>query len=170
MDMLHVYYSPTKIGKMLMGESNKKIVYIGFPGKEMIKKLSRFSQKNDFVIKLENSETIKRAFIEIKQYLEGKRKKFSFPVKLIGTEMQVKIWKATYNIPFGKVSSYSEIAKKIGGGKYARVVGNAMAENPIPIVVPCHRVIGKDGGLKGFGGGLELKRYLLELERENTTL
>ena len=165
--MLNVYYESTKIGKLLVAEQKNKIVYIGFPGKEMMKKLTVFSRKNNFVINLNKTKTIDKAFNEIKEYFNGGRKEFSIPIKLLGTDLQIKVWKVVAAIPFGEISTYGDIARKIGGKEYARVVGNAMAANPIPIVIPCHRIIGKKGNLGGFGGGLPLKRYLLDLEREN---
>ncbi|MCD6246776.1 methylated-DNA--[protein]-cysteine S-methyltransferase [candidate division WOR-3 bacterium] len=167
MELLNIYYEPTKIGKVVIGEYNNSVVYIGFPGKEMMKKLTLFSRKNGFVIKLNKTKIVEEAFREINQYFNGERREFTIPINLIGTDLQIKIWRAVASIPFGEVSTYSEIANKIGGKGYARVVGNAMSANPVPIIIPCHRIIGKNGGLRGFGGGLRLKRYLLELESEN---
>ena len=83
---------------------------------------------------------------------------------LIGTEFQKKVWKTLASVPFGTTISYGELAARIGNPDAARAVGLANGKNPIPIIIPCHRVIGKDGSLTGFGGGIEVKKQLLELE------
>ena len=102
---------------------------------------------------------------EIKEYLNGKRKEFDVPLKFYGTGFQLSVWSALLTIPYGETRSYGEIAKQIGNSKACRAVGMANHWNPIAIIVPCHRVIGADGSLTGFGGGLALKQQLLELER-----
>lgn len=102
---------------------------------------------------------------EIKEYLDGKRTKFDIPLQLCGTDFQRSVWNALLTIPYGETRSYQDIAKQIGNAKACRAVGMANHRNPIVIIVPCHRVIGADGSLTGFGGGLELKQQLLELER-----
>ena len=107
-----------------------------------------------------------RAYKELKEYFEGKRKRFDLPIKLEGTEFQVKVWKALIEIPYGETISYGELAKRIGNFKAARAVGGANNKNPIMIVVPCHRVIGANGSLVGYAGGIEVKKRLLELEKK----
>ena len=166
MKILNVYFAFTKIGKLITGEYDNKIMYIGFPGDKMIKKLTEFSKKNDFMVNLKKSELIKSTVKQIREYLDGNRREFSVPIKLTGTKLQVEIWNHVSQIPFGCTKSYSDIAKEIGNKNYARVIGNVMASNPVPIIIPCHRVIGKDGSLKGFGGGIKIKKYLIEHERE----
>ena len=89
---------------------------------------------------------------------------------MLGTEFQKRVWKALLTIPYGETMSYGELAKKIGEPKAVRAVGAANGQNPIPIIVPCHRVIGSDGSLTGFGGGLENKKKLLELESRQRRL
>lgn len=101
---------------------------------------------------------------QLKEYFLGARKTFDIPLNLKGTEFQKKVWKALLTIPYGKAISYSDQAQKIKNPKAVRCVGTTNGKNPIPIIIPCHRVIGKDGSLTGFGGGLPAKKYLLELE------
>ncbi len=101
---------------------------------------------------------------QLSEYLSGERKEFSLPLDLRGTAFQLMVWKELLKIPYGRTSSYSEIAARIGRPNAARAVGAAVGANPVPIIVPCHRVIGNDGSLVGFGGGLVLKRRLLYLE------
>ncbi len=110
------------------------------------------------------SPHMKQALKEIKEYFQGKRTSFSFPKKGLGTTFQQKVWAALEGIPFGRAVTYSDIAKKIGKPKAMRAVGLACKNNPIGIVVPCHRVIGKSGKLIGFNGGIEKKRWLLHHE------
>jgi methylated-DNA-[protein]-cysteine S-methyltransferase len=107
---------------------------------------------------------IKKAAAQIEEYLNGKRKKFSLPLAMRGTEFQMDVWRALQSIPYGETRSYKEIAELVNRPKAVRAVGMANHRNPISIIVPCHRVIGHDGSLTGYGGGLPLKRYLLELE------
>ena len=99
--------------------------------------------------------------------LEYKRKHFNIPLDLSGTNFQLKAWEALKKIPYAKTVSYSDQAKLIGNPKASRAIGNANNANPISIIVPCHRVIGKSGKLVGYGGGLDRKDYLLELEQKN---
>jgi len=107
---------------------------------------------------------IKKAAAQIEEYLNGKRKKFSLPLAMRGTPFQMDVWKALQTIPYGETRSYKEIAELVHRPKAVRAVGMANHRNPISIIVPCHRVIGHNGSLTGYGGGLPLKRRLLELE------
>ena len=113
---------------------------------------------------LAETPLIKKAAVQLAEYFDGKRKTFNLPLAPAGTDFQLKVWKALQNIPYGGTLSYGELAALAGNPKACRAVGMANNRNPIVIIVPCHRVIGKDGSLTGYGGGLELKRQLLELE------
>lgn len=101
---------------------------------------------------------------ELTEYARGRRKVFSVPVAPEGTAFELRVWDHLRDIPYGETRSYGSIATSLGDPRGARAVGLANARNPIPIIIPCHRVIGADGTLTGFGGGLDLKRRLLELE------
>jgi methylated-DNA-[protein]-cysteine S-methyltransferase len=106
-----------------------------------------------------------RAAIEqLEEYFEGARRRFDLALAPRGTEFQHRVWQALMAIPYGTTASYQQIARRIGNPKATRAVGLANGANPVAIIVPCHRVIGADGSLTGFGGGLDLKRRLLELE------
>lgn len=111
------------------------------------------------------TELLQEAHQQLKEYFSGKRKTFDLPIHLEGTEFQKKVWAALQTIPYGETRTYGEIAEQIGNPKASRAVGGANHNNPIMIVVPCHRVIGANGSLVGFGGGLDMKKYLLELEK-----
>lgn len=104
---------------------------------------------------------------EVVEYLEGNLKKFTVPFSLKGTIFQQKVWKELLNIPYGETKTYKDLAEDIGCSKGYRAVGGALNKNPIPIIVPCHRVIGSSGKLVGFAGGLDIKDRLLMLERNN---
>jgi methylated-DNA-[protein]-cysteine S-methyltransferase len=99
---------------------------------------------------------------QLDEYLAGERRRFELPLDLAGTEFQRRAWLALTEIPYGETRTYAEQARVLGTG--ARAVGSANAHNPVPIVIPCHRLVGSDGSLTGFGGGLELKEWLLRLE------
>ncbi len=101
---------------------------------------------------------------ELNEYLAGRRREFTFPLDLRGTPFQLRCWRALLEIPYGETRTYADIARAVGCPKGFRAVGLANNRNPIAIVVPCHRVIASDGSLCGYGGGLEIKRKLLELE------
>ncbi len=109
---------------------------------------------------------IRQAKQQLREYFAGTRKEFELPIKFKGTDFQIRVWKALQTIPYGETCSYGEIAKRIGNPKAARAVGNANNKNHIMILIPCHRVIGADGSMVGFGCGLQVKEFLLKLERK----
>jgi methylated-DNA-[protein]-cysteine S-methyltransferase len=101
---------------------------------------------------------------QVEEYFQGKRTEFDFPLDLHGTPFQLAVWKELLNIPYGQTRTYGEIAKRVGKPGAARAVGMANHDNRIPIVVPCHRVVGHDGSLTGYAGGLHIKQQLLRIE------
>jgi methylated-DNA-[protein]-cysteine S-methyltransferase len=106
---------------------------------------------------------------QLQAYFEGERERFDLPLHPVGTPFQLKVWRTLAEIPFGATWSYGEVARRIGEPKAMRAVGAANGRNPLPIVLPCHRVIGSDGSLTGFGGGLPIKQFLLRHEAEAAT-
>jgi methylated-DNA-[protein]-cysteine S-methyltransferase len=112
----------------------------------------------------ENNSAFTKVIAQLRAYFAGKRKTFELPLLFEGTDFQKRVWTALCSIPYGETISYKQLAERIGNPKAVRAVGAANGANPIPIIVPCHRVIGNDGSLTGFGGGLPLKKRLLELE------
>lgn len=113
----------------------------------------------------EAQEILEQAAREIGEYFEGKRRAFAVPTAAAGTPFQQAVWNALKEIPYGETRTYGEIARRIGHPRASRAVGQANNRNPLPIVVPCHRVIGASGALTGYAGGLAVKVRLLELER-----
>lgn len=141
--------------KVFIYEKNGYISEVSFgesPGKDKFKYLE--------------TKLIKDCALQLKEYFEGKRKVFHIPVNPEGTDFQKKVWDALKSIPYGETRSYKEIAEKIGNKNASRAVGGANNKNPIGIIIPCHRVIGANGKLIGYAGGLELKKELLNLEKK----
>lgn len=119
-------------------------------------------------ISAEIPEALKEAVAELQDYFEGNRNDFTFKLNPKGTDFQQRVWQELLNIPFGKTMSYLELSKKLGDVKAIRAVASANGKNPLWIVVPCHRVIGTDGSLTGYAGGLWRKKWLLEHENPTT--
>ena len=143
--MKYVKYTNTKIGNMAIIEENNSIIEI-----QMNKKIEeQISQKDTPLLK----ETEK----QLLEYLEGKRKAFDVPLNPKGTKFMKEVWTALQEIPYGQTRTYGQIAKRIGKPKAARAVGMANHRNPIPIITPCHRVIGSNGKLVGYALGMEMK-------------
>jgi len=153
--MKYLYYCDTKIGKLTIIEENEKIIKIDFG-------LTNYDDCEKKETKL-----INKTINQINEYLNGERKKFTIPINLITTPFRKKALEAVYNIPYGETASYGDIAKKINNEKASRAVGGANNKNPIPIIIPCHRVIGSNGKLVGYAGGLNIKEFLLDLEKNN---
>ena len=112
------------------------------------------------------SPVIKQCIVELEEYFSGNSEVFSVPLNPIGTAFQQKVWKQLLTIPFAKTVSYSQVATQLGDLKAIRAVGTANGRNPLAIIIPCHRVIGSDGSLTGYGGGLWRKKWLLDFERK----
>ena len=169
------------LGKELRGKAMRKNIYfyetntpigkIGIATTENDSHITDLTWESDFEnLKMENdfqvceTELIKRAKKQLFEYFEGKRKKFNLPLLKAGTPFQISVWNALEKIPYGETHSYKDIAIAIGNPKAVRAVGMANNRNKIAIFIPCHRVIGANGKLVGYGGGLHIKRFLLELE------
>jgi len=155
--MKNIFYYNTKIGRIGIEENGSAITKIYFINNDEQEEI------------LEKNETalLKEAIKQLNEYFDGKRISFDLQLQPQGTEFQNKVWKALMEIPFGETRSYGEIAKIIGNEKASRAVGMANNKNPIPIIVPCHRVIGANGKLVGYAGGLDIKEMLLNLEKNH---
>ena len=113
-----------------------------------------------------DSPAVQAGVRQLSEYFRGERTTFDLPLEFHGTEFQKKVWRALLDVPFGSTASYGDIARAIGNPKAVRAVGGANAKNPISIVAPCHRIIGSNGKLTGYGGGLWRKKWLLAHERD----
>ena len=126
--------------------------------------LRRLGKELGGSIREERSEVISEAMRQLDEYFSGKRKTFDLPLMFVGTEFQKSVWNALLSIPYGRTESYGALAARLGRPKAVRAVAGANGANAISIIVPCHRVIGSDHSLTGYGGGIEAKQYLLDLE------
>lgn len=143
----------TIIGKITITECDLQITSIDF-GESDVKQSTR-----------KETPFMKEAVKELEEYFKGTRKTFTLPLSLEGTPFQKKVWQVLMTIPYGKTMTYKQVAEAIGNPKACRAVGLANNRNPIPIIVPCHRVIGSNGKLVGYAGGLHIKEKLLEMEQ-----
>ena len=119
----------------------------------------------DMTSGLSSCAVLEQAGRELAEYFAGQRRVFTVPLNAHGTAFQRSVWAALCEIPYGATASYAEIAEKVGNSAACRAVGSANHRNPIPIFIPCHRVIGKDGSLTGYAGGMDMKNFLLDLEK-----
>ncbi|MFC2043332.1 methylated-DNA--[protein]-cysteine S-methyltransferase [Chloroflexota bacterium] len=166
------------LGKIYLAVSERKLLAVGLIDsqddfmrdvKRKRKKMGSFHYREDTT---HAPQLLEAAIIQISEYLEGKRRCFDLPIDWsMMTPFQEQVLRATDSIPYGDVSTYSEIAQEVGKPGAARAVGSAEAANPVPIVIPCHRVIGSDGKLHSYGGrgGITTKAWLLKLESDNIT-
>jgi O-6-methylguanine DNA methyltransferase len=159
--MLSLFYSriDSPVGSLVIGVSDQGLAIIEFDRGELPK--NRLAQSAHWQESPARTELVVH---ELREYFDGKRREFAVPLDLHGTDFQKKCWKALLKIPYGKTRTYADIARAVGSPQGFRAVGMANHDNPIPIVVPCHRVLASDGTLGGYGGGLDVKRKLLELE------
>ncbi len=141
------------VGRLVIAETNGKISRLYLPDNPV-----------DFVPG--DSLLLRRAARQLEEYFAGKRRTFDLPFLLDGTLFQVAVWQKLCEIPYGETVAYSDIAKAVGRPAACRAVGGANNRNPLAVFIPCHRVIGKSGSLVGYGGGLAVKRYLLQLEAD----
>jgi methylated-DNA-[protein]-cysteine S-methyltransferase len=149
-------YLPTPIGNLLLAADAKGLREVWFETGKHKKEPDLQWQRN--------AGKVAFAAKQLSEYFAGERQDFDLPLHPIGTPFQVNVWHALAKIPYGATISYGELARRIGQPEAVRAVGAANGRNPIPIVLPCHRVIGADGSLTGFGGGLPTKRFLLAME------
>lgn len=152
--MKYIKYYNTPFKRIKIVEEDSKIIRLSFDNEE------------DFgEFELKDTELLNQTTKQLDEYFERKRKKFELPLNPNGTDFMKKVWKALEEIPYGETKSYKQIAEQIENPKASRAVGMANNKNPIPIIIPCHRVIGTNGNLVGYALGLEMKRRLLELEK-----
>jgi methylated-DNA-[protein]-cysteine S-methyltransferase len=156
---------PTPLGKYAILTSPRGIVCME-PEEEIKRRLAKW-QRDGIRIEEATSENAARAAAQLLEYFAGELETFDLPLDLRGTDFQVKVWQRLQEIPFGETVSYGELARSLGQDKAARPVGGAVGRNPVSIVVPCHRVVGSNGSLTGYGGGLPRKKALLALEAKN---
>ncbi|MDR3287960.1 MAG: methylated-DNA--[protein]-cysteine S-methyltransferase [Peptococcaceae bacterium] len=154
--MKSIYFYATPIGRIGVAESEGRLTNLFFPAEKIAEP----------AIEVETG-LLQEAGEQLERYFSGKLKDFTLPLTPVGTDFMQRVWACLQTIPYGETWSYQKVAQTISQPKACRAVGLANHRNPLPIFIPCHRVIGKNGDLTGFGGGLELKSLLLDLEKEH---
>jgi len=157
---MYYCYLDTPIGDLLLAGDDDALCLIGFPEGSM-----RREPESDWIF---SDKPFAAAREQLTAYFAGERKSFDLKLNPVGTEFQLQVLEELQKIPYGITASYGDIAKRIGRPKAVRAVGAANGHNPIPIIIPCHRVIGSTGKLTGFGGGIPTKKALLKLELEHS--
>jgi methylated-DNA-[protein]-cysteine S-methyltransferase len=157
--MFYDYFETGLIGTLTLVGDEEGLRRVVFPEEKILMIIqSRWNRKPEFFAAVK---------AQLRAYFKGELKEFDLPLAPMGTPFQLKVWQALRTIPYGELVSYKTLAEAIGNPKAARAVGGANGKNPIPIIVPCHRCIGSDGSLTGFGGGLDTKKRLIDLERSS---
>lgn len=156
---MNIYFQQTTIGRIGIAEENGSITNLYF-------ETDAIPQN----VELSPTEVIKEAFRQLDAYLAGELETFSLPLAPHGTDFMRTVWMALCKVPYGKTASYKEIAIAAGSPQAARAVGLANNRNPLPLFIPCHRTIGADGKLTGYRGGLEIKKLLLDIEKQRGTV
>ena len=145
----------TPVGQMALAEEGDALTHLWLPGQGYPR------------IAVHETELLGEGKRQLLEYLSGLRRNFSLPLRPQGTEFQREVWRSLEDIPYGETITYGELARRVGRPKAVRAVGQANHRNPLSIFIPCHRVVGANGSLTGYGGGLELKQSLLDLERSH---
>jgi O-6-methylguanine DNA methyltransferase len=158
METLYYLRTPSPVGPLFLAASIRGLVRLEFEG--------RVQKLNSATIELQESEPVLAPYLrELNEYFAGERREFSIPLDLRGTDFQLACWRALLEIPYGETRSYRDIAQAISHPQAYRAVGMSNNRNPVAIIVPCHRVIASSGSLCGYGGGLDIKSKLLDLEQ-----
>lgn len=157
--MANIFYYQTEIGRLGIVDDGEFITNLYFES----------STVPEDKYEINETDILKESYKQLEEYFQGNRKTFSLKLAPFGTPFRQNVWSALTEIPYGETRSYKDIAQKINNQFAYRAVGLANNKNPIPIFIPCHRVIGSDKKLVGFGGGLEVKKYLLDLENKHNS-
>jgi len=166
MNKINIKYFKTPVGELILGSYGNKLCLANWSDKKKSDRTNNRLKKGlnaEFVEG--SSEIIEETIEQLEEYFKGKRQHFDIPLLMVGTGFQKSVWNALLQIPFGKTASYLDLAKNIKNEKAVRAVANANGANAISILIPCHRIIGSDGSLTGYAGGLDAKQKLLELEK-----
>ncbi len=162
----HVISAPSPLGLLFAAATEKGLRYLKFMDRRSLKSVrTKLEPENPGALWEHSVRELEPVARQILEFLNGERLRFEFPLDPAGTDFQLKVWAELRRIPFGETRTYGQIAEAIGERGAARAVGLANNQNPLPIVVPCHRVIGSDGKLVGYAGGVARKKYLLDLEK-----
>ncbi len=166
MNQINIQYYKTNYGEFILGSYNKKLCMVDFRYRKMRRTIDDRIKKGlntDFIE--QDDEILQKTRVQLDEYFKRQRKEFDIPLLMVGTDFQKSVWEALLKVPYGTTSTYLQLAKEIDNGKAVRAVANANGANAIGIIIPCHRIIGTNGELTGYAGGLPLKKRLLELEQ-----
>ena len=165
MKQINIQYYKTSVGELLLGSFEGKLCLLDYRYRKMrnaVDKRIQTAAKANYVE--QSDEVTETAKQQIDEYLTGNRTTFDIPLIMFGTDFQKRVWKALIEVPYGATSSYLQLAKSINNEKAVRAVATANGANAMSIIIPCHRIIGSDGSLVGYAGGLPAKKRLLSLE------
>ena len=169
MNKIHIQYVKCKVGELIVGSFNDKLCLLDWKYRRMratVDHRIKSGLKAEFV---ENSsDVIDKAIEQVDEYLRGDRKNFDIPLLMVGTAFQKTVWHALIDVPYGQTSTYLQLAEKTADKNSVRAVASANGANAISLIVPCHRIIGSDGKLVGYAGGLPVKKRLLEMEQNDS--
>lgn len=162
---INIEYFKTPVGELIIGSFEHKLCLCDWRYRKMRSAIDKRIQSGlDAEYEPGDSEVIEETIFQLNEYFEGDRTTFDIPLLLVGSDFQKSVWEALVQIPFGKTETYLGLSKNLGNEKAIRAVATANGANAISILVPCHRVIGSDGGLVGYAGGLDAKKKLLNIE------
>ena len=171
MNQINVQYHKTKIGELIIGSFEDKLCLLDYRYRRMRNTVDKRVQKGLHAVFIEQDDAlIENTKKQLSEYLDSKRRRFDIPLLMVGSEFQMSVWNALINIPYGSISTYLQLAKDLKMESSTRAIASANGANPIAILIPCHRILGSDGNLVGYGGGLPIKKRLLKLEQRSCTL
>ena len=166
MNQINIQFYKTNYGEFILGSYDEKLCMVDFRYRKMRKTVDERIKKGLNAVFVEQDDDIlQKTRLQLDEYFNIQRKEFDIPLLTVGTDFQKSVWEALLKVPYGTTSTYLQLAKEIGKAKAVRAVANANGANAIGIIIPCHRIIGTNGELTGYAGGLPLKKRLLELEK-----
>lgn len=168
MENISIQYFKNNYGELIIGSFRDQLCLCDWRYRKMRANIDKRIQRECFATYVEeSSELISETIEQLNEYFAGERKEFSIPLLLIGTDFQKQVWNTLRTVSYGETDSYIGLSERMNNPKAIRAVATANGANAISIIIPCHRIIGKDGDLVGYAGGLDAKRKLLELEKKN---
>ncbi len=166
MNKINIQFYKTKYGEFILGSFDNRLCLLDFRYRKMRTTVdNRIKQGLDAEYIESDTEVLKKTRQQLQEYFNMQRKEFDIPLLTVGTDFQKSVWNALLEVPYGKTSTYLDLAKKINNEKAVRAVASANGANSIGLIIPCHRIIGSNGELVGYGGGLPIKKRLLKLEQ-----
>jgi len=166
MKQINIQYYKTKIGELILGSFDGKLCMLDYRYRRMRRTVdNRIAKGLDAVIAERDDDILRETRRQLDEYLTGERSEFDIPLLMVGTDFQKEVWNALLKVSYGTTSTYLQLAKDIGNEAAVRAVASANGANAIGVIIPCHRIIGSDGTLVGYAGGLPVKKRLLKLEK-----